>query len=166
MIAEAEAGASPDVGAAADDARADPEEVGVRLVDVGLFEVVDVPAGVPLAHGVGTGLDGAFAFERALGAGPVGQAVDGDVLLVVGVGQRPPGFEDGDAEARFRQTLGGPPARGAGTDNDDVKRASRYFRLLHKPRHLSVRRVYIQSPPRAPSSWLAERSVGGRIGDV
>jgi hypothetical protein len=143
----------------------------VRLVDVRLLEVVDVPVGVPLAHGVGAGLDRAFALERALGAGPVGQAEGGDVLLVVGVGQLASRFEDRDAETRFRQALGHPPARRAGADDYDVKSASRHFRLLHKvltglgplrllraqkldlsvkfrtlkARYLPVRRVYIQS---------------------
>ena len=57
-VAQAEAGASPDVRAAADDARADPEELRIGLVDVRLVDVVDVPVGIPLADGVRPRLTG------------------------------------------------------------------------------------------------------------
>ena len=107
-VAEPQAGATPDVRAPAHQPRAYPQERGVGRVDVRLFEVVDEPVGVPLAHGVRARLDWTLTLERPLGSPPVRQAVRGHMLLVVGVGELPARLEHGHAQPRLGEALGGP----------------------------------------------------------
>jgi len=87
-----------------------PDEPWIGFVHVRFVEVVDEPARVPLADGVGLRLDGPLARERRFARPAVRQLEGGDVLAVIRVGQTAPGFEHGHAEAGFGQALGGPSA--------------------------------------------------------
>src|SRR5260370_32785649 len=122
-IAEAQADAAPDVGAAASDAQAaHPVEwlFGGRCVR--LIEVVDKPVVRIFVANPEFDLDGARLtddFRRAV------TVLEFELRLVLGkilVGLRAAGFEESDLQARFREALAGPAAGSAGSDNDDIKR--------------------------------------------
>jgi hypothetical protein len=99
QIADPQRLAAPDVGAPADQARADPEELRVGLVHVRLVDVVDEPARVPLADGIGNRLNRTLPRERPLRLRAILQLERLDVLAVVGVGELAPGLEHRDAQA-------------------------------------------------------------------
>ena len=133
QIADPQRLAAPDVGAAAHEAWADPEELRVGFVHVRLVDVVDEPARVPLADGIGNRLNRTFPRERPLRLRAVLQLECLHVLAVVGVGELASGLEHRDAQAGFREALGGPPARGAGSNDDDVEGLISHARILTGP---------------------------------
>ena len=103
---------------------------------VGLFDVVAEPVVVPLRARV------AILLDRACAADDLGRAVAvcevrrGLVLLVVGVGEGPPGVEQTHVHAGLGEALRRPAAGGARAHHDDVERPA--GRVLH------------ERPPRGP----------------
>ncbi len=120
-IAEAQAYAAPNIGAAAGHPQAThPVEGLVGGSGVRLFEVVDEPVVVVFAADLKFGLDGTrladdffgevavFEFERWL--------VFGEIL----VGLWTASFEQRDLQAGFSKALAGPASGSAGTDHEDI----------------------------------------------
>src|SRR5262249_41794611 len=129
LLTETVALTSPDVRASADHAHAAlPAERLVVGVGVRLFEVVGEPVVVPLAAGVTVALTRTRAAHPLVGAVAILEVPGRDVLDEVLVALRLARFENGDLDAGFRQSLGGPSARRTRPDDDHIEllRASRH----------------------------------------
>jgi hypothetical protein len=122
-IAEAQADAAPDVGAAAGHAHAaHPVEGLARGSGVRLFEVVGEPVVGVFVANFKFGLDGAGFADDFFRAIAVLEFERGFVLGEIIVGLRAAGFKEGDFQAGFREALAGPASGCAGADDDDVVR--------------------------------------------
>ena len=122
-IAEAEADAAPDVGAAAGHPHAaHPIEGLVGGRGVGLFEIVDEPVVSVFVANFKFGLDGAGFADDFFGQIAIFEFERGLVFGEVFVGLRAAGFEKGNFQAGFREALAGPASGSAGADDDDVVR--------------------------------------------
>ena len=122
-IAEAQADAAPDVGAAAGHPHAaHPIEGLVGGSGVGLFEIVDEPVVSVFVANFKFGLDGAGFADDFFGQIAIFEFERGLVFGEVFVGLRAAGFEKGNFQAGFREALAGPASGSAGADDDDVVR--------------------------------------------
>jgi len=122
LIAEAEADAAPDVGAAAGDAEAaHPVEGLVGGRGVRFVVIVDEPVLRVFVADVEFALDRVILFDDGIRHVAIFQFEGGFVLGEIFVGLRATGFDDGDVEAGFGEALCGPAAGGAGADYEDVK---------------------------------------------
>ena len=122
LIAEAEADAAPDVGAAAGDAEtAHPVKGLVGGRGVGLVVIVDEPVLRVLVADIEFALDRVIFGDDRLRHVAVFQLEGGFVLGEIFVGLWAAGFDDGDVEAGFGEALCGPAAGGAGAYDEDVK---------------------------------------------
>ena len=118
-LREAERHAAVVVGASADDARAEPHELGALADGVGLaFEVPVAAGGGKEAEGLSLAEVGLAAFLGAAMAEIVGPLVLQEFARGHDFGAR---FDQGDLHALGGEDAGGGAASGAGSDDDRVE---------------------------------------------
>src|SRR5262249_3463936 len=134
VVAHAVALASPDEGAATENAQALPGKRLVRRGAVGIFGVGDGQLVVVFHARVAV-------FQNGSGAESFGGVIEVRELESRGVrgefggADGAAGFEQRDFEAGFGADLGGPSAGGAGTDDDDVVGLGERILVQEIPEH-------------------------------
>ena len=122
-IAEAQADAAPDVGAAARHAKATHPVKGlVGRSCVWLFQIVDEPVERILVANAEFDLDGAGFSDDFRRSVAVLELERGLVFGEILVGLQAAGFQQRDLQAGFREALAGPASGSTGADDDDIIR--------------------------------------------
>ena len=120
-VAEAQADAAPDIGAATGNAQAaHPIERLFLGRGVGLLEIVDEPVKGVFVADVELGLDGASLADDFRSHVAVLEFERGLVLGKILVGLGAAGFEECNFQPRFGEAFAGPAAGSAGTYDDHV----------------------------------------------
>ena len=133
---EAQGDASPVIGAAANDARAEPAELRSGSGVVGL--AFDFPRAVGRKEFVSDTL----ADTASDASAAMGQFVGPDVLLVIVLGiHGRAGLQQCDTQAAFSQHFGGSASGSARTDDADVISLGRARTCMDLPRSLSSKRT-------------------------